>query len=194
MKNLFLSFVIAGFVFNVSSVKAGASMGKAAELGLHRVERLVALKKIDETFITRLQTITLKMLDPSQNAGASYSTIIGQQGNEGTDALRIEIKQDGNGRALNFTLLPGTAPANPIMWSAKDPLSLTEMVLHHVTEAGHGDMDFSDFDKGMTDLTMNPVTTSNGEIAQATIHSSLTTKVLVIWLQMDGTFISAHIQ
>ncbi len=194
MKNFSASILVTATLLIPFSTKAAVSMAKAAELALHRVERLKKKKKIDESFITRFESLTLKAIDPAQHAGASFATVVGQQGDVGTDALRVEIKQDGNGRALNFALLPGTAARSPVNWAAKDPLSLTETVLHHLTESGHGEIDLSAFDKGMTSLVIVPVVTATGTIAQATILSSETERKLMMSLEMDGTFISAVIE
>src|SRR5438105_2992967 len=76
----------------------GVTLVKAAELSLHRVERLVILNKLDAGFQTLIKGLSVVELAHQTEEDPSFKTVITQYaGNDGT-AKSVEIVLDEEGR------------------------------------------------------------------------------------------------
>lgn len=169
---------------------------KGAELSLHRLERLVVLKKIDETYQSKFRSLFLEVLD-QRNAGEPYYKItIGQYPAADRSIRKLILEMDEEGKTLKHTV-EGTqngieAPA----WPDKDPVTLSENSLHFVLEeAEKNNLDILPFHNGLKSFEISSLTHSDGsKKASVKMRSSLTTKVLEVIMNLDGTFNSHKFQ
>lgn len=167
-------------------------ISKATELAVHRIERLVTLKKIDETF--RTQLIGLRA-ERSQENGATYKVVgIVSPASNGKSSA-ITLWQDNNGKTLAHSVDQQSAPANPFSWPDKDPVSLMEEGLHFVLEGWAKHPEVKAFYTGLESISLRPVQGARGElIAQFQVKSDDDARTLIINLDSGGRFLSHELK
>lgn len=190
MKSLILSLL----VFSLSSLSlaqdATVSVAKAAELTAHRIDRLVTLGKIDSSFLTSLEKIEVHVLQ--DQAPAFFKTTSTQTSPEHGEPLKLEVVLDGNGKALSYQVSTSGSPGLPKGWQEKDAVSLTENALHYVLENSM-DSKVGLFDQALTSIILEKVQLNGVEVAVGKMKSTLTTETLLVYLKLDGSFISAEL-
>lgn len=196
MKKISSLILMAGLLTFASAQAQAApiAVAKASELTCHRVERLVTLKKIDESFMTNLHTVVIQIL-PQGSSGDPYFKATASQyvAADGT-MNQIEIFMDDQGKALSHVVKPGTISQNAPVWPDKDAVTLMENSLHYVLEEGPTNADVKPFYTGFTGHALTQVTDNTGQtLSRLEVRSSETNKVLEIFLKLDGTFVSANI-
>lgn len=169
---------------------AGVTSAKAIELAAHRIDRLVALNKIDGSFLKKLDKIEVEI---AQNQAPVYyrvrvSQTVPAQGNP----VQLDIAFDDDGKPLSFQLLPNGVSGPDIGWTEKSAGELTENALHYVLENAK-DPKVGLFDKAATAFTLTKGVLKGQPVARGQVTSSATTEKLNIYLKLDGTFISAEI-
>ena len=189
---LVVTTLILGMQANAAQA-AKLSLAKAAELGAHRVERLVTLRKIDETFLNKFQSIEVVALTQAVPTDPAFKATVGQvPGPDGTQSI-LEIFMDGAGKALSNTVKMGTEATTAPRWPEKDPVTLTENALHVVLE-GINDPKIKPYYTGFKSLTVSQDRDATGQtIARFRLQSKEVAKVLEILLKTDGTVISQQI-
>lgn len=104
-----------------------------AELAVHKIEKLVLTKKIEKTFVTNLQTITLEPLTQSAPTDPAYKTMGLQVPAEDQTKKGIEFLMDKNGKIQgSYSLITGGESKDPTAWPQKNAISLIENALHCV--------------------------------------------------------------
>ena len=190
---MFAAVMAIGLNSNALVEATGAIVkSKAVELGVHRIERLVTLKKIDASFLTELSS--LKIESTTENA-ATYK-VYGylQTGVDGT-ALSLTIWMDAQGKTLNYVVNPGTKSSTPFIWPAKEAASLMEEGLHFVIEGWVKHPEVKVFYTGLSTIVMTPIKDAQGNLlAQFTVKSDDTAQILTINLKADGTFVSYEVK
>lgn len=192
MKTLILT-ALSTMVVSVSAQAEDVPSGKAAELACHRIERLVTLKKIDASFLTKLYAIQLVRLNAASPTDPVFKAIgIQLPGADGT-FKKVEMMMDGAGKSLAQTIIPGTEGPE-LSWPGKDPVSLIENALHYVLENGTRKANVKPFLTGLTEIVLSQENGSDGKIlAKTVVKSSETANRLEIILKDDGTFVSAEV-
>lgn len=168
----------------------GVSNAKAAELSAHRIDRLVALGKIDAGFLSRLDKLEVSVV--SNQAPVYYKVVVSQTQPVQGSPLKLEISFDDDGKPLAFKLLPGGTAGPDSGWTAKDAVSLSENALHYVLE-NTSNAQVALFDKGLTSFVLTKGDLNGQQVARGQMTSSLTAEKLNVYLTLDGTFISAEI-
>lgn len=165
--------------------------GKIAELTCHRVERLVTLKKIDETFLTGLHTIEVEPIP----ASAGFRAVASQYPGADRTMKQVEIVFDAQGKPLTHAVMPGSAAQGNPQWPDKDSVTLTENALHHLLDNWSTNPALKPFFTGFKNLALTQVKSAQGEnLARIEIHSVETNSVLEILVKLDGTFLAANIK
>lgn len=166
------------------------SLAKAAELAAHRIDRLVALNKIDSGFLKKLDQVevtTVENADP-----VAYRAIVSQTSPATGAPLQVEILSDHDGKPLSFKLLPGgTAGVDP-QWADKDAGSLVENGMHYVLENSTAPM-VAPYFNGFTSLCLTKGSLAGQPVAALIVKSSAQAQKLNVYLKLDGTFISAEV-
>ncbi len=168
----------------------GASNAKAIELSAHRIDRLVALSKIDASFLKNLSKIEVAVVQ--NQAPVFYKTRVSQTQPAQGEPMQVEISLDEDGKPLAFQLVAGGAAGPDLGFAEKNAGELTENALHYVLEnAASGKIAL--FDKSATSITLTKTTKNGAPAALGQVLSSATTEKLNIYLKLDGTLISAEV-
>lgn len=197
----FKSILVVGFLmFQMTGVNAWAAgpvtQAKAAELTLHRIERLVVLKKIEEAFQNKLHSLKLERIDhQGVDQPALKATVYQGPAADGSQRA-VEVILTEEGRALSHAVVAGGGePKDAPTWPDKDPATLAENALHHVLDNAGSDPKLADFNQGFTRLTLVQVIAPPGSLrlAEVVIEAKAGEPVLKINLRADGTVETAEI-
>lgn len=196
MKNLLLSAltmvsIVAGA--NVA-VAAPAANLTAAELAVHRVDKLILLKKVDSAFKTKLRSVEVVNL---QNGGAgkpTFQIVISQEGDAGAMAPMLTIVSDESGKPLSNSVMAGKAATRPTVWTAKDPGTLIEIASHHVEHLAGSDKKIAQFIKPLKAIRIMQGTLSGKLVARVEFIANGVKEKLTMFLALDGTLISTEVK
>ena len=184
-----LALVLLATALTSTAAFAAVSKAKIAELSAHRIDRLVALNKIDRNFLTRLEKIEVTAVNQPPVA---FKSRISQVQPPSGQPLQLDLSFDQDGKALAFQPVAGGVAGPDPQWPGIDPGSLTENALHNVLENAT-DAKMKTFYEGLTSFTLSKGDIRGTTVARAQIQSSLTTERLNVYLSPDGTFISAEV-
>lgn len=192
MKKILLaitSLIISASAF-AHADNPGVTKAKAIELSAHRVDRLVALNKIEASFLKKLDTIEVTVV---QNQGPVYfKTRVSQTKPAEGNPLQLEISLDHDGKPLAYQLVPNGVAGPDLAWPVKNSGELTENALHYVLENAN-DPNIAPFDTDAVSFTLSKAVLDKQTVALGQLTSSATTDKLNIYLNLDGTFISAEV-
>lgn len=175
------------------AAQAAVSPSKAAELGVHRVARLVSLRKIEDAFVDKFYAFRVEALGAGQPNGVFYRFRAYQaQGDDGT-AKQVAIFLDENGKALSHEVTDGSVGTGPA-WGQKDPVTLMEMALHHVID-GASQPELAPFSRNLSEGSISQASVSpQGTVALAVFKSASTSKVLNVLLTLNGAYIRSEVK
>lgn|GEM_PF-602515 len=171
------------------------SRAKAAELGLHRIERLVILRKINASFQTQTETLSIQLLQQRQPTDPFFKATITQGKAADGSQRTVDLMMDDDGKTLSFTEVGGTDPARLPSWTGKDALSLLEVAMHCVEreliENNRACADtpaLSAYEKGFTGIVLSPINNADGKLmgAMAEVTAEGVTQTLRIRMMLDG--------
>ena len=162
----------------------------AGELSAHKVEKLITLKKLDSAFQTKFRGLEVVNLQGGGTAKPTFKVIISQQADAGKVANKVELTLDDSGRALGLpAVVTGVAAAKATAWSGKDPLTLSELALHHIEHlAGAGDKKIAQFIQPLRALRISQV----GQNAEFEILANGIRARLIMHLDGQGKLL--HVQ
>ncbi len=186
-----LTALISTLLISVSAMAhQTASNAKAAELSAHRIDRLVALGKIDASFMKNVTTIQVAVI---QNQPPVFFKVRVSQAQPAQGApLQVDISFDDEGKPLAFQTVAGGVAGPDQNWPDKDPVSLSENCMHYILE-NNADAQVGLFDKGLASFVLTKGTLNGQAVAQGQVTSSLTSDKLNVYLKLDGTLISAEV-
>lgn len=167
-----------------------------AELAVHKIEKLVLTKKIEKTYGTNLQAITLEPLTQSAATDPAYKTTGFQVPAEDQTKKGIELLMDKDGKTLSYSLISGGDSKDPTKWPQKDSISLIENALHCVQgeimgsdTACKNSTDLPIYARSFKDLILLPNLDSSGTLIGAIIEvrqSEKPNEFAKIRLNLDG--------
>ncbi len=141
----------------------GVSPVKAFELSLHKLESLIAQKKIDKIFELSIQNLKMELIpttDPNNDEEPAFKTTITlYPGADGTQKALVVIL-DEEGRKKGYETIKGANPVNAPVWSDKDSATLSEYALHYILDSAKTNPELDEINDGATGMTL-----SQGEIA-----------------------------
>ncbi|MBS1963235.1 MAG: hypothetical protein JST04_13550 [Bdellovibrionales bacterium] len=186
-----LSLLIVGFAFYGSSSYA-ATPAEAAELGVHKVDRLITLKKINPSFTSQLTGMT-------SVATASGFNVTATEGAASDGSSRMLMMTAGkDGKILTYMEMGTKDPASPVVLPNNNALTLMELSMHCVegeliagskrcAEFADAKM-YNDHFKSAA-LTVKKDGTGKVIGADVAIKGDGLAKTLVVSLANDGTLI-----
>ncbi len=191
MKLLAVSFLFLFSSFSAFSAEdPRITTGKIAELAVHRIDRLVTLKKIDPQFLNRLETIDVTK---PQGTPEAYRAVVSQTTPASGAPLQLTLTFDANGKFISFTPVEGgTAGADPA-WSPKDPATLMENAMHFVLE-NTAKQEIEPYFLSMTRATLGKTIYREESVAVVKFSTSAQAQTLNVYLKMDGKFITHTIE
>lgn len=163
---------------------------KAAELTAHRVDRLVSLSKIDSSFLTKTAKMEVSVVQ--NQAPAYYKVRVSQTQPASGEAMQMDVVYDGNGKPLSYNVLPGGNPGPDEGWTGVDAVTLLENGLHYVLENGEKDAKVKPFYTALTTITLAKGQLDGKVVARTQMKSSESALTLNVYVNLDGTFISAE--
>lgn len=166
------------------------TLAKAAELSAHRIDRLVTLGKIDASFLKNLEKIEVAVV--ANQAPVYFKARVSQTKPAAGNPMQIDISFDQDGKPLAYQLVSGGVAGPEAGWSDIDSVTLIENCLHYILE-NNGDTKVALFDKSLTNITLTKGTLNGQTIARGQAVSGLTTEKLNVYLNLDGTFVSAKV-
>lgn len=173
-----------------TNAMSAVTLGKAAELACHRLEKLVSLGKAEESFITKFSSLQVTKLQPAKPADPSFKVTIAQHAGADGNSKQIEIMLDGNGKGIAQTVKAGPDALNAPEWSDKDALTLVEHALHYIADSDEAEV--KPFFTGLTSLKLKQVKNGNGTSARVVMNTQDTTKTLEINLNENGSVESTN--
>lgn len=191
MKSTFLAVALSVLMSGSLAFAEDVTIAKAAELGCHRIERLVDLGRIDEAFLTKFSSLSIAL--DSTNGAKFKWTGLQNAGADGS-ANTIELMQDGTGKTIgNPNIIAGAEAGSPT-WPDKDPVTLTETALHYILENGPSAANVAPFYNALTSAVISQVNQNGETLASVEFKNSENGSILVVLLKLDATFLSATIK
>lgn len=192
MKSIMLFFISAlttvHFAFAHDEIPGVIAISKATELAIHRIERLVTLKKIDLAFRNHLVSLTS---ESSTENGATYKVYGFVSPDVDGKSSVITLWMDNNGKTLSYNVTAEKMPANPFTWPSKDSATLFEEGLHFILDGWTQYPEVKAYYVGLKTIAMQPAYDEKGELfADFVATSDDDERVLNIRLKPDGTFVS----
>lgn len=190
--SLFIGFSMGQFTFAQAETLNVTSVSKAVEIGVHRIERLVTLKKIDPMFQSALYGMRAER---TTEGGATYKIYGYSSPDADNQSSTITMLSDAQGKVLSYSVGQIYTPANPVNWPDKDALTLMEDALHFVLEGWVQYPEVKPFYIGLVTISIAPANNAEGKaIVQAAVTSANDARTLYIKLNTNGTFISHEIK
>ncbi len=192
MKSMF----IVGLTLSLLSVARAEAIpaSKAAELAIHRIERLVTLNKINQNFVDHFYGISVESLTQSAPTDPAFKASGLQVPGADGKSHEVDIFMDATGKALSSTVISGSDSVGAPIWPDKDPVSLGEDFMHYILDNAATISALQPFYTSFANLTLTQTKDSSGKtLSRATIRSSATNLILEIFLNGDGSFSSYNI-
>ncbi len=168
----------------------GIVKAKAAELTAHRVDRLVSLNKIDGSFLAKAAKMEVTVVQ--NQAPAYYKVRVYQTQPAVGEALQMDVVYDSNGKPLSYNVLPGGNPGPDEGWTGVDAITLMENGLHYVLENGEKEATVKPFYTALTTITLTKGQLNGKTVARTQMKSSESALTLNVYVNLDGTFVSAE--
>lgn len=195
MKKIGLILLLATSAASTAFAEA-ISLSKAAELSCHRIERLVTLKKIDESFMNNLGTVSVTAQKQAQPTDPAFKVMISLYPGADGKSAQLQLLMDDQGKTLSFNVIAGPVSANPPKWQDKDSVTLAENSLHYVLDGWQtSNPNVKPFFTDMKSLRLSQIVDASGQtLSKTEFLSNLVTTTLEVYLKLDGTFVSAQIK
>lgn len=185
MKFITVLAVLAISSFAVAHDDPKISAAKIAELSAHRVDRLVALGKIEEAFAKKMARIEVSSIS---SGNATYKSIVWQTGSQPS---QVELQFDHDGKPLSFKVTVGVA--GPLVeWTGKSANELIENAMHYVLDNSTNATLAPYFSK-FTFLTLSKGRLGAAEVALVEVSSSAQAQKLQIFVNLDGSINSTNV-
>jgi hypothetical protein len=176
---------------NLVFAQAQVSQAEAIELSSHRIERLANIKKIESSFLNKLEKIEL-----FKGTGATFKLTASQFPGPDGKVNQIDIFLDSVGKAAPFDLTHlriGTESPTAPSWPDRDAVTIIENAIHLV-EAGKADPTLKLYFDGLVGISLAQITSTSGEIlGRVLMKSELTPQSLEVLMKLDGTVDSSRV-
>lgn len=191
MRTLFIA-IISLLTLNQTALAQVPKITSASiiELSSHKIDRLVTLKKIDGTFLTKIERIDVSVL--LNQSPYMYRSLVSQTKPTQGAPIQLEILFDKDGNALTYKVFPNGVAGPDQNWPDKNSLALSESPLHYILD-NSTDPKINPFFTDAASLTLTKGTLSGQDVAQAQLTSNKTKSILNIYVKLDGTVISFEV-
>lgn len=185
-----IGILTASQIAFAQEVTPGIVKAKAVELTAHRVDRLVSLSKIDSSFLTRAAKMEVSVVQ--NQAPAYYKVRVSQTQPASGEAMQMDVVYDGNGKPLSYNVLPDGNAGPDEGWTGVDSITLMENGLHYVLENGEKNAKVKPFYTALTTIKLTKGQLDGKTVARTEMKSSESALTLNVYVNLDGTFISAE--
>ncbi len=194
MRKFFTSVALVGALLSGTNAFAQASNLTAAEIAAHRVEKLILLKKVESAFQNKFKGLGVENLSNGGPGKPTFKVTLSQEADAGASANKVEITSDSTGKALAHTVVAGTNPSSATVWAGKDPLTLTELALHHVEHLGPSNQKIGQFIISLKALRISQISENGQSVAKIEIVANGIKEQLTMKLKSDGTLINTEVK
>ena len=195
---IMVNIVLAGVVCSLFAHEDHElSRAAVVELALHRLEKLVNLKKIDASFQSKLKSLTLSALPKTNPKDPGFYAVIEQYPAEDGTKNQLElwfVDKDLPPRWEHKVTLGGVAQGAP-SWPDRDAVTLAEMAFHYLLDEWEGNPELAPYNKRVEEVTLLPGVNSAGEaVAQVDLKISKENQeasepaLLRILVKLNGEF------
>lgn len=168
------------------------SNAKAAELSLHRIDRLVAQKKIEQDYLLKLKGLELSVIpqeSPDDPLSPKFLMMAETYAAKDGTKKRLQIWMNAKGKVLEHKPLEGGEPDGAPIWPDKDPVTLLENSMHRILENASVVPSLVPFFNSLVEFTISPAFDEAGSLlAQVDVLSSESQDILRIFLTPKGEF------
>ena len=162
---------------------------KAAELNLHRIERLVILKKIDAAYETNFKGLVLADETPTKPGDPSFKVTSSEVAGADGTAHTLDVFLDNTGKEVSHQVNVGADSVGAPTWPNADAITLAEDSMHWLEDQGPTVAELTPYLNGLTALSLSPGKLADGtQVAWVDIETTPTDPVLHVVLNLDGTF------
>lgn len=194
MKSLINSVLAIPLMFFAFQSNAEViSAVKAAELACHRVDRLVVLKKIDKSYLSKFQKLVLTELPANSASGGKFSVTTYQTAPTSGSAHSLTVVLDETGKVLSHQLNEGGAVGPDVAWTGKDPVSLAEAGLHFVLDEQLRNEQLRPFAGDFQSLILSQKSINGSTVAEMVMKSYTTTAKLVLIMDLNGKLLNKQV-
>ncbi len=191
MKNLISTFAfLALATAAVAHEDARITSGKILELTAHRVDRLVALKKIDANFLKHMEKIQVSQVE--NQSPVAYKSLVIQTAPEQGQALQLEVTFDKTGKFVGHKVIEGGVLGADPKWTNADAQTLLENALHYVLD-NTANRAIEPYFLTMSEASLSKIQHQGSDAALVKIKATAQAQSLNIYLKLDGKFISYEI-
>lgn len=190
MKKYFLgiSTLCSVLTFSMAAIASPIGPAKAAEFGLHRVERLVLQKKADAGYLSHLHGMTIEALTHQNETDPAFKVIAYQYSAADGSRRNIEIVLNESGKPITAEVKTGGEPVNFPTWPAKDALTLCEGAIHYLLEHSASDARLKLYADKLTQFSISLGKNAQGQdVAVVDVVGSEANPVLKIFVKFDGS-------
>jgi hypothetical protein len=188
--------LITGLVLGLASMTSLAhdggavSMAKIAELSVHRVDRLVALNKIDAGYWNRIESIEVAHV--SGPGKADYRSVISQTAPAGSAALQIELLFDHDGIPLSFKIMNGGVAGMDPQWPGVDAGTLSESGMHYLLDNSTV-AKLAPYFNSLATVLLTKANLAGQPVAVLVLTATSQAQKLNVFIKLDGTVISTEL-
>ena len=193
--NVALVGLLSITTWNVEGIAAESINAiKAAELACHRIERLVLQKKIDKSYLSKFQKMTVVPVS-NDSSGAAFAATAYQTAPtvEGALPLSLTILLDPSGMVLKYTVNEGGTNGADVTWSDKDPVTLTEAGLHYLIDHHNSAEELKLFASNFQSLVLEQVSTNGNTVAELKVSNDINSSKLVLTLDLSGKVLNKSV-
>ena len=196
-----LTLAILAFTTGFSAAQAqtvAVSKAEAAELGVHRIERLIALNKIEKDFGSKLESVSVMPMPATTDADVAFMVTATQFVIPGATAESVLLNLNNAGKLLSFTATQDGNQSTTAAFPDKDAATCLELGLHKL-EADAADPAAAPFYNDMSSVKLVPVMMDmNGTAMMSSVNvvitSTAVTTTLTYQMALDGTITGRNIQ
>ncbi len=133
---LHLPLALSMLLSPVAAFAAPVAPAEALHTSLHRVEKLVAINKLDSTFSSLLQGGTVEPLPAGSSSAPAFKVTLNQLPGAQGLVRSIEILTDATGKEISHKETNAGASAQAPLFTGVDAITLIEYAYHHVNANG----------------------------------------------------------
>ena len=158
------------------------------ELQFHKIDQLVATKKINEGFISHLKGLRIK-----KDSATEFQVTFLQESDSSQIADMVTILATVEGKAKAFSEFRAPAATHPVNWNGAVPLDIFEKAVEYIVDTT-ADPRLIPFRDGLVSAEISPVLTPAGARANVIATAAPEEGTLILQLDLGGKVLDVNLQ
>ncbi len=167
-----------------------ATPREVGELAVHRIEKLIQLKKIDMAFMMNFQSIGVMAMTQQHPQDPAFMSMVAQTDNGKTSPPRVDLFSDADGKVLSNTVSPGTAGAG-LNWPGQPALTVGETTFHYLEANAASTPALMPFEEGFKDLIVGQDTRQGTLVGIVLLTSTKSKQTLEFVVGLDDAVVKS---